>query len=84
MPVTPQHDTENCPHQASQDFQSLSNAQQDLKSVQAHAELLPVLAYFFDTYVWSPQFEALAHVSDLTESIAAPPELSQVYCVYRI
>lgn len=84
QPTAPAHDTENCPHQASKEFQSLSGSQQDVKTLQAHPDLLPVLAYLFETYELRPQLVSHARVSVLTASIAAPPELSQVYCVYRI
>lgn len=82
--TAPVHDTENCPHQASKEFQSIAASQQDVKTLQAHAELLPVLAYLFETYELRSQRVSHTRVSDLTASIAAPPEISQVYCVYRI
>jgi len=82
-PVKQDHDPENCPHQASKEYQQTSS-HEDVKLAHLDPSWLPVLFVLFEAY------EADSHratVSKLTESrvsAADPPSFSQVYCVYRI
>jgi len=84
MPTQPEHDTENCPHQASKEFQNISASQQELKAVQLDLALLPVLAFLYESYDLNPVSVPVCGLTDVTVAQAPPPELSQMYCIYRI
>lgn len=77
-----QHDPENCPHKALEDFEIASY--KDAGTHNSTFSLLPVLFVVRDLLVYEPVVE-LTHPKMLESVLGAPPvSLSQVYCVYRI
>ena len=77
-----QHDPENCPHKALEDFEIASH--KDAGTHNATLSLLPVLFVVRDLLVYEPVLES-THPKMLESVLGSPPvSLSQVYCVYRI
>lgn len=81
-PAQSQHDTENCPHQATKAFQVL--AKQDVLNASLHWDLLPALVAVLQSYDCVIEQTEFCKVSEKTASLVGPPSITQDYCVYRI
>ena len=77
-----QHDPEDCPHKALNDFKIASNKEAGTRN--STLSLLPVLFVVRDLLVYELVVES-THPKVLESVLGPPPvSLSQVYCVYRI
>lgn len=83
-PAKPAHDTENCPHQASKEFQLAHSVKQDVKHALFEIGQLPELNYLHDVYAVVPSPGIVEWTNAGAKRIAAPPKITSVYCVYRI
>ena len=84
QPAQPVHDTENCPHQSSKEFQLAYSAKQDVKSVLFEVGQISEPNYLHDVYAVVPSSEIAEWKNPGPSRRAAPPKTSAVYCVYRI
>jgi hypothetical protein len=81
-PAKQEHDSENCPHQATKDYKLVT--QQELKAGQAVVNYAPVFFVLLDLEIVYPSVRIISKIGETKLSVAEPPSLSQVYCVYRI
>ena len=81
-PAKQEHDSENCPHKATKDYELVS--QQELKAGQALVTYAPLLGVLLDFEIVDPSVRTISKIGETKLSVGEPPSLSQVYCVYRI
>lgn len=81
-PSQQKHDTENCPHQATKDYELVT--QQHLNAGHMIANLAPMHFVLLEFSMVDPSVRIVAKIGETKLSVREPPSLSQVYCVYRI